>query len=77
MHTIGLDTRCHIDLGFVHVKRRGEIYEKVRVGTITNQADKPKIWEVMESCNIYGHLVKKATFKFLKDAPVIKLSAKM
>ncbi len=27
--------------------------------------------------NIYGHLVKKATFKFLKDGPVIKLSAKM
>ncbi len=26
---------------------------------------------------IYGHLVKKPTFKFLKDALVIKLSGKM
>ena len=52
MHTIGLDTRCHMDLGLVHIKRRVEILEKVRVDTITNQADKPKIWEVMESCSL-------------------------
>ncbi len=51
MHTIGLNTRCHIDLGLVHLKRRVEIYERVRVDMIINQTDKPNtsIWEVMES----------------------------
>ncbi len=46
---MGLDTRCYIDLKLIQVKRRVEIEEKERVDTITNQADKPKIWEVMES----------------------------
>ena len=36
-------------MGLVHLKRRVEIFERVRVGMIPNQADKPKIWEVMES----------------------------
>ena len=49
MHTIGLDTRCLIDLGLIHLKWRVEIDERVRVDMIANQADKPKIWEVMES----------------------------
>ncbi len=43
MHTIGLDTRCHIDCGLVDLQRRVEIYEGVRVGMIANQADKQKI----------------------------------
>ena len=40
MHTIGLDTRCPIELGLAHVKRRVEIYERVRLEMIVNQADK-------------------------------------
>ena len=50
MHTIGLDTKCPIDLGLIHSTGRLEINERVRVDMITNQADKPKIWKVMESC---------------------------
>ena len=40
-------------LGVIQIKgwfkKRVEIHEKVRVDKIANQADKPKIWEVMES----------------------------
>ncbi len=49
MHTIGLDTRYPTEFGFAHLKRRVEIYERVRVEMIINQADKPKFLEVMES----------------------------
>ena len=49
MHTIELDTRCHIDLGLGHKKRRVEISEGVRLDMMANQADKQKILEVMES----------------------------
>ena len=48
-HTIGLDKRCHIDCGLIHLEQRVEMYQMARVDTITNQADKPKIWEVMMS----------------------------
>ncbi len=50
-HTIGLDTRCHIDFGLVHLKRRVGIYGSVMVDMIVNQADKPQILEVIESCS--------------------------
>ncbi len=40
MHTIGLNTICHIDLGLVHLKRRVGICERISVDMITNQADK-------------------------------------
>ncbi len=44
-----MDTRCHIDLGLIYVKRRVERYDGARVGMIKNQADKQKIWQVMKS----------------------------
>ncbi len=53
MHTIGLDRRDHIhdiELGFVDLQSRVEIYERARVDMIANQADRQKFWEVMESC---------------------------
>ncbi len=49
MHTKGLDTRCHVDFGLVHLKRRVEIYDMTRVDMVANQADKQKVWEVMQS----------------------------
>ncbi len=44
MHTIGLDTSCHVDLGLFHLTRRVGINERMRVDMVANQADKPKIW---------------------------------
>ena len=48
-HTIGLDTRFHIDLGLIYVKRRVEMFKRARVDLITNQADNQRIWEDMKS----------------------------
>ncbi len=48
-NNIWLDTRCLIDLGLVYSKGRVGIYESVRVDTVANQANKPKISEGMES----------------------------
>ncbi len=47
MHTIGLDTRCHLDCGLVRLKRRVGMYDKARVDMIAYQADKQKVWKVM------------------------------
>ncbi len=52
MHAKMLDTSCHIDLELFLLEMTVGIYEfqSIRVDRITNQADKPKILEVMESC---------------------------
>ncbi len=46
MHTIGLDTRSHVDCGLVHLKRRVKMYGKGRVDMVPNQADKQKVWKL-------------------------------
>ncbi len=38
MQTIGLDTRCHVDCGLVHLKKGVEIYDTARVDMVANQA---------------------------------------
>ncbi len=49
MHTIGLNTGCHIDCGLINLKRRVKMYERPRVDMVSNQADKQIILEVMKS----------------------------
>ncbi len=37
MHTIGLETGCHVDCGLVHLKRRGEMEDKGKDGLMWSQ----------------------------------------
>ena len=39
---------CRLWVG--SLKMRVEMYDKTRVDMVANQADKQKIWEVMQSC---------------------------